>query len=277
METLKLLLLAILISSMGNSAFCQTKRVYAKARKTTVSKVPSAALIKGCNSRLVNFYFFNYMADSHKANIAFKAANASGKGTGVIFIPDTDEKTIFNYRIHADGNIYITLNGITKKILFISTPAGMVLNGIVSQREYSPDKYEELINLINQDRSDDEHTYALTTKTSAQNDNDSKVFDVVEQQASFPGGNSALQSFLASQVKYPVVAMENGISGRVVVEFVVERDGSLTDVKVVRSVDPSLDKEAIRVVKSMPKWSPGKLNGTTVRVRHTVPVVFRLQ
>ena len=104
-----------------------------------------------------------------------------------------------------------------------------------------------------------------------------KVFDVVEEQPHFPGGNGALQSFLISNVKYPVVAQENGVQGRVIVQFVVERDGSISDVKVVRSVDPSLDKEAMRVVKSMPRWSPGKQNGTTVRVRFTVPVVFRLQ
>ena len=104
-----------------------------------------------------------------------------------------------------------------------------------------------------------------------------KVFDVVEEQPHFPGGNGALQSFLSSNVKYPVVAQENGVQGRVIVQFVVERDGSISDVKVVRSVDPSLDKEAMRVVKSMPRWSPGKQNGTTVRVRFTVPVVFRLQ
>lgn len=104
-----------------------------------------------------------------------------------------------------------------------------------------------------------------------------KVFDVVEEMPSFPGGMAALQSYLASNVKYPVVAQENGVQGRVIVGFVVERDGSVSDVKVMRSVDPSLDREATRVVKSMPKWTPGKQNGQTVRVKYTVPVVFRLQ
>ena len=104
-----------------------------------------------------------------------------------------------------------------------------------------------------------------------------KVFDVVEQMPSFPGGNEALMKFLQENVKYPVVAQENGVQGRVVVSFVVERDGSITDVKVVRSVDPSLDKEATRVVKSMPRWIPGKQNGAAVRVKYNVPVSFRLQ
>ncbi len=104
-----------------------------------------------------------------------------------------------------------------------------------------------------------------------------KVFDVVEEMPSFPGGQGALMQYLASNIKYPVVAQENGVQGRVIVSFVVERDGSISDVKVARSVDPSLDREAQRVVKSMPKWKPGKQNGSAVRVKYTVPVVFRLQ
>ena len=104
-----------------------------------------------------------------------------------------------------------------------------------------------------------------------------KVFDVVEEMPSFPGGQGALMSYLASNIKYPVVAQENGVQGRVIVSFVVERDGSISDVKVARSVDPSLDREAQRVVKSMPRWKPGKQNGSAVRVKYTVPVVFRLQ
>ena len=104
-----------------------------------------------------------------------------------------------------------------------------------------------------------------------------KVFDVVEEMPSFPGGQGALMSYLASNIKYPVVAQGNGVQGRVIVSFVVERDGSISDVRVARSVDPSLDREAQRVVKSMPRWKPGKQNGSAVRVKYTVPVVFRLQ
>ena len=106
---------------------------------------------------------------------------------------------------------------------------------------------------------------------------ETKVFDVVEQMPSFPGGDAELMKFLNTHIKYPAVAEENGIQGRVVATFVVERDGSITDVKVIKSVDPSLDKEAIRVLKSMPKWIPGKQNGSAVRVKYTVPVTFRLQ
>ena len=106
---------------------------------------------------------------------------------------------------------------------------------------------------------------------------ENKVFDVVEQMPSFPGGQGALMKYLNDNIKYPVVAQENGVQGRVVVSFVVERDGSITDVNVVRSVDPSLDKEAVRVIKGMPHWIPGKQNGSAVRVKYNVPVSFRLQ
>lgn len=103
------------------------------------------------------------------------------------------------------------------------------------------------------------------------------VFQVVEKMPSFPGGDAALFKFLNENVKYPVIAQENGVQGRVICQFVVNRDGSIVDVEVVRSVDPSLDKEAIRVIKSMPKWSPGQQRGKPVRVKYTLPVNFRLQ
>ena len=105
---------------------------------------------------------------------------------------------------------------------------------------------------------------------------ENKVFDMVEEMPSFPGGPAALMQFLQSNTHYPAVAQENGVQGRVTVSFVVEKDGSITDVQVARSADPSLDKEAVRVVKSMPRWTPGRQNGSTVRVKFNVPVTFRL-
>lgn len=105
---------------------------------------------------------------------------------------------------------------------------------------------------------------------------ENKVFDMVEEMPSFPGGPAALMQFLQNNTHYPAVAQENGVQGRVTVSFVVEKDGSITDVQVARSADPSLDKEAVRVVKSMPRWTPGRQNGSTVRVKFNVPVTFRL-
>jgi len=104
-----------------------------------------------------------------------------------------------------------------------------------------------------------------------------KVFDVVEKMPSYPGGNGALQKWLASNITYPAAAAENGVEGRVIVAFVVETDGSVSDVRIARGVDPSLDREALSVVKRMPKWIPGMQNGSPVRVKFNVPVTFKLQ
>ena len=104
-----------------------------------------------------------------------------------------------------------------------------------------------------------------------------KVFDMVEQMPQFPGGPSELMKYIADHMKYPTIAQENGTQGRVTCQFVVGSDGSVRDVKVLRGVEPYLDKEAIRVIKSMPKWIPGKQNGKAVSVKYTVPIIFKLQ
>lgn len=104
-----------------------------------------------------------------------------------------------------------------------------------------------------------------------------EVFLIVEQMPVFPGGDEALRKFLAQSVKYPVIAQENGIQGRVFVSFVVNQKGEVTNVKVARPFDPNLDKEAVRVVQSMPKWAPGMQRGKAVKVSYTVPINFVLQ
>jgi protein TonB len=102
------------------------------------------------------------------------------------------------------------------------------------------------------------------------------IFVVVETMPEFPGGQAALFKYLSENVKYPVIAQENGIQGRVICQFVVNKDGSIVDPKVVRSLHPKCDEEAMRVIKAMPKWKPGKQRGKPVRVKYTVPVQFKL-
>lgn len=100
---------------------------------------------------------------------------------------------------------------------------------------------------------------------------------MVEQKPEFPGGEAAMYKWLGENIVYPAAASEEGVQGRVVVEFVVGKDGSITNVRVVRPRHPALDKEALRVVKAMPKWVPGRNNGQPVKVTYTLPVTFRLQ
>lgn len=109
------------------------------------------------------------------------------------------------------------------------------------------------------------------------NRDDNKVFDDVDQMPEYPGGQACLLQYLSDKVRYPRVAEKNGIQGRVICTFIVERDGSITDVKVVKSIDPLLDEEAVRVLSKMPKWKPGMEKETPVRVKFTVPVQFKLQ
>ena len=115
-----------------------------------------------------------------------------------------------------------------------------------------------------------------TTKATKKTSANDKVYEVCEQMPTFPGGDAALMKYLSENVKYPALAIKAQEQGRVVVSFTVEKDGAISDVKVARSVTPSLDAEAVRVVKAMPKWTPGKQGGQLVRVRYNVPVSFKL-
>lgn len=105
---------------------------------------------------------------------------------------------------------------------------------------------------------------------------DEKVYDIVEEMPSFKGGAAAMAKYIDANKKYPVVATGIGVQGRVIVSVIIEKDGSLSNVSVAKSVDPSLDREAMRIVKSMPKWNPGRQNGRAVRVRLNIPIAFRL-
>lgn len=121
-----------------------------------------------------------------------------------------------------------------------------------------------------------------TTTISAQKtvismrQSDEKVFDVVEHMPEYPGGMDSLMTFLMRTVKYPKEAMDKGIQGRVLVKFVVEKDGQVSEPEIVKSVFPALNEEALRVIRCMPKWKPGMQSGKVVRVFFTLPITFRL-
>ena len=136
----------------------------------------------------------------------------------------------------------------------------------------------ETIEINTEDDKDVEVVIAPPVEAPVEEEEEEVIFMVVESMPEFPGGQQALFKYLAENVKYPVIAQENGIQGRVICQFVVNKDGSIVEVVAVRSSgEASLDKEAIRVIKSMPKWKPGKQRGKPVRVKYTVPVNFRLQ
>ncbi len=134
------------------------------------------------------------------------------------------------------------------------------------------------VDIVTEDTKEDVVIAPPVEKVEEKEEDEEVIFVVVETMPEFPGGQAALFKYLSENVKYPVIAQENGIQGRVICQFVVNKDGAIVDVEVVRSGgDASLDKEAVRVIKSMPKWNPGKQRGKPVRVKYTVPVNFKLQ
>ena len=148
---------------------------------------------------------------------------------------------------------------------------------------------EEVLNIIENDSQVEESTIQVSDDTQAavevkytpveveeEEVDEQQIFQVVEENPEFPGGMKECMKFLNNNIKYPQISQENGVQGRVIVQFVVNADGSIVDPVVVRGVDPYLDKEALRVIKLMPKWKPGKQRGKAVRVRYTQPVLFRL-
>ncbi|MGF7140866.1 energy transducer TonB [Roseimarinus sediminis] len=153
-----------------------------------------------------------------------------------------------------------------------------------------PPKVVEVLTIIDDDveleeefefestEADDETIIdAVPVIDADESEEESEVFVIVEDMPEFPGGELALRKWIASNVDYPVIAAENGIQGKVYVQFVVDKDGSVTNARIARGVDPSLDQEALRVVNNLPRWKPGKQRGKPVRVSYTVPINFQLQ
>lgn len=136
---------------------------------------------------------------------------------------------------------------------------------------------EESTTILTEDNTPKVEVKYVPVQVVEEEPEEQTIFEVVENMPEFPGGQGALMNYLSKNIKYPTIAQENGTQGRVIVQFVVNRDGTIVDAKVVRSVDPYLDKEALRVINTMPKWKPGMQRGKPVRVKFTVPVTFRLQ
>lgn len=153
---------------------------------------------------------------------------------------------------------------------------GKPTNGNNNDRQLSPSQASSRPNKTTQNGQNAPEPVKSEPLNKPQPVNSNRVYDVVEQMPSFPGGISGLRTYLNQNIRYPAEAQETCAQGRVVVSFVVGKDGHISDVTVLRSVDPSLDKEAVRVIRNMPRWTPGKQGGEPVKVRYNVPVSFRL-
>src|SRR5690554_3979529 len=154
-----------------------------------------------------------------------------------------------------------------------------------------PPAVADILNIVEDDVELDEELEIMDTEMSQDDivdfsnlvfeeetrDEGGEIFMIVEEMPEFPGGPEALQRYLSQSVRYPVIAQENGIQGRVYIQFVINQNGEVTNATILRGVDPSLDREALRVVEAMPKWKPGKQRNRPVRVSYTVPINFVLQ
>ena len=154
-----------------------------------------------------------------------------------------------------------------------------------------PPKVVEILNIVDDDvrieddleinsEADDKTMINVAPVISAKEEveeEEAQVFFIVEDMPEFPGGEMALRTYIANAIKYPVIAQENGILGKVYVTFVVGKDGKVSNATIARGVDPSIDKEALRVVNTLPAWKPGKQRGKPVNVSYTVPINFVLQ
>jgi protein TonB len=154
--------------------------------------------------------------------------------------------------------------------------AAEVLNVVEDDVEI---EQQEIVTTEDTQSSAQVQTYVATAAAIQEEEEESAqmIFTIVEDDPIFPGGAGELLKFVNNAIRYPVIAQENGIQGRVTCTFVINQDGSVVDAEVLRGVDPSLDREALRVINTMPKWTPGKQRGKPVRVRFTLPVIFRLQ
>lgn len=159
--------------------------------------------------------------------------------------------------------------------------ADKVKNEVMDMEEQKEDNTAR--GVVNQEGSDDADKFkavqeqVIVKEPEPEKPKEEEIFVAVEQMAEFPGGQGALMKWLGQNIRYPEAAQQNDIQGRVIVKFVVEKDGSIGQVTVVKGVDKDLDREAIRVVKKMPKWQPGKNNGVAVRSYFNLPVTFKLQ
>ena len=226
-------------------------------------------------------YWYRKAADNGYARAQVRLGGCYHEGRGVA---KDDKQSVYWYRKAAEqGYVYgQSMLGLAYHFGVGVTEdwqqAAYWLQKAAAQGDSEAKKLLDLQKAISSITLDSKTLKSLSTSSApASSSSSEQVHDVVEQMPAFPGGQSALFQYLSQNIKYPEICEKKGIQGRVVCSLVVDIDGSITDVQVQHSVDPYLDAEAVRVIKSMPKWIPGKQEGKPVRVRYTVPISFRLQ
>lgn len=203
-----------------------------------------------------------------------QAADADGRVSISAFVTD-DQGPIVGANVIIKGTTEGTLTDLDGRFILSAPENGTLLVAFPAyqSKEIAVDDIQQDMKI----KLTPEQTPTVGVSPDGKTSIEEEIFTVVEEMPEFPGGTKALLDYLSQHIKYPTIAQNNGIQGRVVVSFIVSKEGSISDVQVMRGVNPALDQEAVRVVKAMPKWKPGKQKGVAVNVKYVLPVAFRLQ
>ena len=262
-------LAAVAVAAFARPEVSNELAEISNAKVNDLTSIVKAEEVKSVeNSSDEKFKLSGTVVEAERKNVPVMGASVLIKGTTMGTLTDMDGK--FTLPVKKGDVIQVSFVGYQTQSVVVKdeSPLTILMRDDVQSME-------EMVVVGQTPKEEVKYTKVEVEET--EEPQEKVIFQVVEEMPEFPGGMSEAMKFLAKNIKYPVAAQQAKIEGRVIVQFVVERDGSISDIHTVRSVSPELDAEAIRVVSLMPKWKPGKQRGKAVAVKYTMPIMFRLQ
>ena len=262
-------LAAVAVAAFARPEVSNELAEISNAKVNDLTSIVKAEEVKSVeNSSDEKFKLSGTVVEAERKNVPVMGASVLIKGTTMGTLTDMDGK--FTLPVKKGDVIQVSFVGYQTQSVVVKDESPLT---ILMRDDVQP--MEEMVVVAQTPKEEVKYTKVEVEET--EEPQEKVIFQVVEEMPEFPGGMSEAMKFLAKNIKYPVAAQQAKIEGRVIVQFVVERDGSISDIHTVRSVSPELDAEAIRVVSLMPKWKPGKQRGKAVAVKYTMPIMFRLQ
>ena len=262
-------LAAVAVAAFARPEVSNELAEISNAKVNDLTSIVKAEEVKSVeNSSDEKFKLSGTVVEAERKNVPVMGASILIKGTTMGTLTDMDGK--FTLPVKKGDVIQVSFVGYQTQSVVVKDESPLT---ILMRDDVQP--MEEMVVVAQTPKEEVKYTKVEVEET--EEPQEKVIFQVVEEMPEFPGGMSEAMKFLAKNIKYPVAAQQAKIEGRVIVQFVVERDGSISDVHTLRGVNPDLDAEAIRVVSLMPKWKPGKQRGKAVAVKYTMPIMFRLQ
>ena len=262
-------LAAVAVAAFARPEVSNELAEISNAKVNDLTSIVKAEEVKSVeNSSDEKFKLSGTVVEAERKNVPVMGASVLIKGTTMGTLTDMDGK--FTLPVKKGDVIQVSFVGYQTQSVVVKDESHLT---ILMRDDVQP--MEEMVVVGQTPKEEVKYTKVEVEET--EEPQEKVIFQVVEEMPEFPGGMGEAMKFLAKNIKYPVAAQQAKIEGRVIVQFVVERDGSISDIHTVRSVSPELDAEAIRVVSLMPKWKPGKQRGKAVAVKYTMPIMFRLQ